>query len=109
MKKITFTYNDKEYTLEFNRKTVKECGVSVQDLQDLEKDPMSALEIIPRIWCYAFKVHHDELSEDECMEIYDNMTGKDEKLVEALVGIYVHPLETLFAKEGNVKWKKNWK
>lgn len=108
MKQITFTYEDKEYILEFNRDTAKEAGVPTKELQDLENEPMKALDLIPQIWCAAFEMHNPSCPQETRMAIYEAMEGKDEELVTALIGIYMHPLETLFAKEGNVKWKKNW-
>jgi len=107
-KHIDFNYKDKDYRLEFNRITCMKADISFKELEGMEKKPELALKVIPALWSASFLMHHSDISEETKEEIYNDFASKDEELPEALVMIYIEPLETLFSKQGNVKWKKSW-
>ena len=110
-RQLTFTFMEKEYILEFNRKTTLETGVSIAELQGIADDPMLALKLIPTIWSKAFEMHHSDCPEETKEMIYEAFADKEE-LVGALTELYLYPLEALFGnapKGKNLKWKKNWK
>ena len=107
-KTLSFTYNGKDYTLEYDRNSAAIADESFKELESLETNPEKALVIIPKLWRCAFIKHHSDLSTEEIDEIYEKIEGKDEALIVALVELYAEPLMTLFKNEGNVKWTKSW-
>lgn len=108
-KQLYFNFEDKDYILEFNRKSCEETDVKFSDLERMEKEPELALDIIPRIWSGAFLMHHPSCDEETKEKIYDVILGKDKDLPTSLIEMYADPLVTLFdSSEGNLEWKKNW-
>ena len=50
-KVINFTYKDKDYTLEYTRKTLEKMEADGINLTDLDKKPVT---ILPKLFEYAF-------------------------------------------------------
>lgn len=108
-KNLTFTYKDKEYTLEFTRKTVTELEKSGFLIGDIGEKPMSTL---PTLFAGAFLAHHRFLKQEIIDDIYKHMTNK-EALVEKLAEMYNEPIASLIEEpekdsEGNVDWTASW-
>ena len=119
-KQITFVVDDKEYILEFNRKTLKEAGekgVTIDRLMAIETNPIDAVEIIPLLWSSAFDMHHPSVKEEKRQELFKLLNNKrgseedenDSGLFGALAELFAEPLNTLFEDEGNVEWKASWR
>lgn len=119
-KQITFTFDGKEYILEFSRKTVKDAqkkGLTYECLDSIDKNPLSLLDIVPLLWSCAFDMHHPSVSEEKRQEMYKQLTDKkgddedenDSGLFGALAELFAEPLNTLFEEQGNVEWKASWK
>ena len=83
-KQLKFSYQDKEYTLEFTRKTVAE----------MERKG-------------AFLAHHKYVKPEIINEIFDKMTNKED-LIGKLAEMYAEPILSLIEEpeeaEGNLKW-----
>lgn len=107
-KQLKFTYEGKEYTLEFTRRTVTEMEKKGFVAQDVEMKPMSTL---PALFAGAFLAHHRFLKQNVIDAIYTKMTHKDE-LIGKLAEMYNEPILTLVEepeeKEGNVDWTTSW-
>ena len=107
-KQLTFTYKDVEYTLEYTRKTVMEMERKGFVVSDIESKPMTTL---PQMFEGAFLAHHRGIKKHLPMEIYENLTNKED-LLGKLAEMYNDPIMTLVNdpdnEEGNVSWTANW-
>lgn len=108
-KQIVFTYEDKEYTLEFTRRTVKQMEDEGFVAQDIDRKPMT---LLPALFAGAFKAHHRFVKQDVIDKIYAGMPRKDE-LIGKLAEMYNDPIVTLMEEPDekavkNVSWEANW-
>lgn len=107
-KTITIPYNGTEYTLEFNRESVKLMERAGFDINLIRPQPMIML---PMLFEGAFHMHHRRVEKDVIHKMFDKIKGKDE-LMNALLELYNEPVKALFAEpeddEGNVTWGKNF-
>lgn len=108
-KQIVFTYEDKEYTLEFTRRTVKQMEDEGFVAQDIDRKPMT---LLPALFAGAFKAHHRFVKQDVIDKIYAGMPNKDE-LIGKLAEMYNDPIVTLMEEPDekavkNVSWEANW-
>lgn len=107
-KTITFTFEGKEYTLEFTRKTVEAMERQGFVARDIGIRPMSTL---PALFAGAFLAHHKFIKKETIDRIFAMLTDKDE-LVEKLAEMYNEPLEALVSdsenSEGNLTWGASW-
>ena len=91
MKQITFTYDGKEYKLEFTRRTIRQMEENGFNIQAINEKPMTML---PDFFAGAFRANHKNVRRELIDEIYANMPAKD-KLIEKLVEMYNEPLSAL--------------
>ena len=107
-KQIVFSFEGKDYTLEYTKRTVQEMEREGFSAQDLDRKPMTTL---PALFAGAFKAHHKWVKQDIIDMIYAKMPNKDE-LVVALAEMYNEPIIGLMdepdEKEGNVDWTTSW-
>ena len=108
-KQIVFTYEDKEYTLEFTRRTVKQMEDEGFVAQDIDRKPMT---LLPALFAGAFKAHHRFVKQDVIDLIYGGMPHKGE-LIGKLAVMYNDPIVTLMEEPDekavkNVSWEANW-
>lgn len=104
-KQINFSYEGKDYTLEFTRRSIKSMEDEGFNIQSVNERPMTML---PALFAGAFKANHKFMKREKIDEIYANMPNKD-KLIEKLAEMYNEPLESLMdePEEDNAK-KVNW-
>jgi hypothetical protein len=111
-KKIELTYMGKQYTLEFNRRTVvklekalKAEGVSLVKMTEKENaDPIELISIVDTVFTYAFKMHHPNVTQDVIDTIFEKM-GNKEQLSGVLFEIMTAPINALADnKEGEITW-----
>lgn len=107
-KQLKFTYEEKEYTLEFTRRTVMEMEARGFVANDVENKPMT---VLPMMFEGAFLAHHRYEKKDVIDEIYKRMTNKED-LIGKLAEMYNEPILALVEEpegnEGNVEWAINW-
>ena len=105
-KQLKFTYNDKEYTLEFTRRTVTEMEKKGFIAAEVETKPMSTL---PALFEGAFLAHHRFEKQSVIDEIYSKMKDKM-ALIERLAEMYNEPIKAMLdePEEGNVEWTPSW-
>lgn len=108
-KTLTLTHGDKEYTLEFTRKTVAQMERNGFIAGDIDDKPMTCL---PALFAGAFLAHHPWVKKDVIDEIYDNLPRKNE-LIGKLAEMYNEPIMSLLdepdpEREGNADWAANW-
>lgn len=108
-KQLIFTYEDKEYTLEFTRRTVAEMEKKGFIASEITDKPMSTL---PALFAGAFLAHHRFVKEDVINNIYSKLTKKED-LIGALAEMYNEPIMALVEEpaegdKGNVNWTATW-
>ena len=103
-KQLKFTYEDKEYTLEFTRRTIAEMEQRGFMASEVESKPMSML---PALFEGAFLAHHRFEKKKVIDNIFEKLTNKED-LIGKLAEMYNEPFETLVKdpedSEGNVSW-----
>ena len=103
-RQIVLTYEGKEYTLEFNRRIVKRMEES-----GFKVDKDTPYTMVTELFKGAFQMHHRKLPADTIEDIWDAQTQK-EKLLSALVGMYMQPIADLMedaeGDEENPTWKE---
>lgn len=107
-KQLTFTYDGKDYTLEFTKRTVKEMEQKGFVASDLTEKPMTML---PALFAGAFLANHRFVKQDVIDEIYDKLTNKQD-LIGKLTEMYNEPIIKLLEdpedKKGNLDWTASW-
>lgn len=107
-KQLTFTYEGKDYTLEFTRRTVAEMEKRGFIASDITDKPMTTL---PALFAGAFLAHHRFVKEDIIDNIYSKLTKKED-LIGKLAEMYNEPILTLVEEpeeaEGNLDWTATW-
>lgn len=107
-KTIGFTYEGKDYTLEFTRRTIKQMEDEGFVAKNIDDRPMT---LLPALFAGAFKAHHRFVKQDVIDEIYANMPNKD-KLIEKLAEMYNEPILALMEEPEdsakNVEWMTSW-
>ena len=105
-KQLTFSYNGKDYTLEFTRSTIRQMEADGFIASDIDAKPMT---ILPDLFRGAFLAHHRFEKRSVIDEIYAHMANKP-KLIEMLAEMYNEPISSLLddPTEGNVEWTPNW-
>lgn len=108
MKQLKFTYKDKEYTLEFTRRSVERMERNGFNATEMRDKPMITL---PALFAGAFIAHHPYIKQDIVNEIYGKMTNRQE-LIGKLSEMYNEPIEALLddpeENEGNLNWTASW-
>lgn len=103
-KKLTFTYDDKEYVLEYTRKTVAEMEKKGFIASEITEKPMTTL---PALFAGAFLANHRFVKQETIDTIYSKLTNKEE-LIGKLAEMYNEPILTLVEEPeenaGNVSW-----
>lgn len=107
-KQLRFTYQDKEYCLEYTRKSVETMEKNGFVASDIQNKPMTTL---PALFAGAFLANHRFIKQDVIDAIFAKMTNKGE-LIGKLAEMYNEPIMTLVddpeESEGNLNWTASW-
>lgn len=107
-KTLSFTYEGKDYTLEFTRESVRNMERAGFVADDLLNKP---LLLFPELFAYAFWANHRYMRRNEIDKIFAAMPNRPE-LLTRLVEMYREPLSELMEdpkdNEGNVTWTANF-
>ena len=107
-KEIHFTYDGKDDTLEYTRRTVQQMETEGFSISKVTETPAIS---IPMLFAGAFKAHHKWMKPNVIEEIYAQMPNKD-KLIERLAEMYNDSLATLMDEPDEsakkVSWETNW-
>ena len=105
MKPIVLKSKDTEYTLEFNRESIKFAEMRGFKIEEVAEYPMTK---IPELFFYAFRMHHKNVAREKTDKIlFEEMGGLPEGFIERLAELYTEPFEALTVKEEerkNSKW-----
>lgn len=92
---------NEEYTLEFNRESVRFAENRGFVVEDVGKFIMTGLE---DIFYYSFRMHHMKVSREQAMRIlYDDLKGFPDGMVDRLAQLYNVPMQTLSQSEEDAK------
>lgn len=107
-KQLNFTFEDKEYTLEFTRRTVSEMEKKDFVASEITDKPMTTL---PALFAGAFLAHHRFVKQETIDKIFSKLTKKED-LIGKLAEMYNEPIMALVEEpdedEGNVNWTATW-
>lgn len=107
-KQLIFNFEDKEYTLEFNRRTVAQMEKNGFIASEITDKPMSTL---PALFAGAFLANHRFVKQDVIDKIYSKLTKKED-LIGKLAEMYNEPIMALVEEpeedKGNVNWTATW-
>ena len=107
-KQLRFTYQDKDYCLEFTRKSIEIMENRGFRVSEITERPMSTL---PVLFAGAFLANHRFVKPEVIDDIFKKMPDKSE-LIGKLAEMYNEPIETLISdpaeSEGNVNWTASW-
>lgn len=94
---ITDPDEGREYTLEYNRRTVAKAEQAGLDINALDSKSMT---MIPLLFWGAFLMHHPYMTKEQTDKIlFEDMHGLNEKEMEHLGKLYAAPFQTLVASE----------
>lgn len=107
-KQLRFTYQDKDYCLEYTRKSVETMERSGFVASDINDKPMT---VLPALFKGAFLANHRFVKDETVNEIFSKMTNKGE-LISKLSEMYNEPIMALVDEpeesEGNLDWTASW-
>ena len=107
-KQLRFTYQDKEYVLEYTRKSVEMMEKKGFVAAEIETKPVT---VLPALFAGAFLANHRFVKQEVIDEIYSKMTNKTE-LISKLAEMYSEPIMALVDEpeesEGNLDWTASW-
>lgn len=103
-KTIKFSFEGKDYTLEYTRNTIRTMESQGFTLSQVSDKPIS---VLPALFKGAFLAHHKFLKAEVIDKIFAQMTDR-EHLFETLAEMYNEPIVALMnepeANEGNISW-----
>ena len=107
-KQLSFTFDGKEYCLEYTRKSVEQMERSGFKASEVEDKPMT---VLPALFAGSFLANHRFTKQETIDRIFACMTNKGE-LIGKLVEMYNEPIKSLLEEpeenEGNVSWTAGW-
>lgn len=91
--------NEVDYTLEFNRETIRFAEARGFDIDDVGRFPMTKL---PELFFYAFRMHHKNVSREKTDRIlFEELGGMPDGMAERLGALYAAPFEALKPSDGD--------
>lgn len=107
-KQIIFQFEDKDYILEFTRKSIETMERQGFIVSEVTEKPVSTL---PVLFAGAFLAHHRFVKKDVIDKIFDKLTNKQD-LIGKLAEMYNEPIMALMdepeGQEGNVEWEASF-
>ena len=107
-KQLRFTYEDKEFCLEFTRKSVEQMERAGFKASDINDKPMT---VLPTLFAGSFIANHRFTKQEVIDKIFSKMTNRGE-LISKLAEMYNEPIMALVDEpeenEGNVSWTASW-
>ena len=88
--------NKREYTLEFDRDSVRFAESRGFKLEDVDQYSMTK---VPEFFWYAFRMHHKSVAMNQAEAILRDIGGMTEAIAKRLVELWVQTYETLGNEE----------
>lgn len=90
------TENNRDYTLEFSRDSIKFAEGRGFRIVDVDNYPMTK---VPEFFWYAFRMHHPSVSLAQAEKLLERMGGMTEALAQRLGELWAVPFETLASEQ----------
>lgn len=107
-KQLFLTYEDKRYTLEYNRDSIRRMERQGLRIDDSDGMPMTT---VTSLFNGAFIMHHKNVDPKTLDAIYDTIPNK-EAFLEKLTQMYSDPMLALVSEPednmGNTTWEASW-
>ena len=97
--KITDTKTGEEYTLEFDKESVRFAEARGFDIEDVSKYPISKTE---ELFWYAFRKHHKRVDLLKARKLLEGIGPLPEGFLERLLTLYAKPYEAFTESEEEV-------
>ena len=88
--------NNREYTLEFDRDSVRFAESRGFKLEDVDEYVMTK---VPEFFWYAFRMHHKSVALNQAEEILKEIGGLNEAIAKRMVELYVQTYNALGSEE----------
>ena len=88
--------NSREYTLEFDRDSVRFAESRGFKLEDVDTYSMTK---VPEFFWYAFRMHHKSVALNQAEEILREIGGINESIAKRLVELWVQTYDSLGNEE----------
>ena len=88
--------NNREYTLEFDRDSVRFAESRGFKLEDVDTYSMTK---VPEFFWYAFRMHHKSVALNQAEEILKEIGGINEAIAKRLVELWVQTYDALGNEE----------
>ena len=92
--------NNREYTLEFNRDSIRFAESRGFKLNDVDDYSMTK---IPEFFWYAFRMHHPSVSLNQAEKLLERIGGINDAVGRRLGELWAVPYETLNPTDGEEK------
>ncbi len=86
--KIKDSVDGREYTLEFDKKSVRFADARGFALEDVDRYPMSKMY---ELFWYAFRMHHPSVSLEKAERIFDGIGQLPDGFIQRLAALYTKP------------------
>ena len=97
IKPMIITVDGHEYTLEFNRSSVKKTEAAGFDINQISTKPMT---MVPLLFWGAFQAHHKNIKQETTDKIlFDGLGGLNDEELSYLAELYAEPFKSLIASE----------
>ena len=106
-KKIEFNYEGKDYTLEYDRKSIKIMEANGLKINDIAEQPVSMIEIL---WQGAFLKNHKNEKTETIEKIYEKIPNRSD-LNAGLISMFTETYTSLIGDSDekddskNIEWK----
>lgn len=98
---IILKFEDKEYTLEFDREAIAYAESIRFNPDDFNLKAQTSATLFFHL---AFRMHHPELTKEETDNIlYDDLGGLSQEMIDRLIELYNKPYKELMNKSGKPK------
>ena len=88
--------NNREYTLEFDRDSVRFAESRGFKIEDVDEFVMTK---VPEFFWYAFRMHHKSVAMNQAEEILRQIGGLDEAIAKRLVALWIQTYDSLGNEE----------
>lgn len=107
VKPIIIKSDTEEFTLEFNRESIKFAEMRGFKIDEVSSFPMTK---VPELFFYAFRMHHKNISREKTDKLlFEELGGIPEGLIERLGELYAQPFEALnIVEEGEERKNSKW-
>lgn len=89
---IRDTENKREYTLEFDRDSVRFAEGRGFKLEQVDEFPMTK---VPEFFWYAFRMHHKSVALNQAEDLLRQIGGMNEKIAKRLIELWAYTYNSL--------------